>query len=129
MQTLFLHFETLQFGTKIRILILITKCRLIRRRRPVWKSYITMKRYQHCGALKYDILVCICWNLWFLLWPFVLLIFFFRVGYHYGFYGFPGLFLAAICAHSLSIISTGFNAISQGLWVQLFVRVSSVITK
>ena len=128
MQTLFLDFETLQFGTQSK------------------NSNINYKVYAHLciWQLEKDILQwnlialwCIeiwyhrrrCGNLWFLCWPFALFISSSRVGYHYGFYGFPGLFLAAICAHSLSIISTGFNAISQGLWVQLFVRVSSFITK
>ena len=36
-----------------------------------------------------------------------------RIGKHHGFSGFPGLFLAVVTAHSLSFISTGFNAIAE----------------
>ena len=111
---------------KVRTLILITKCTRIRMEEASlkWRNYneslSAMRRIEtwHHRQRLLEFMVSIA-----------IYIFYSRIGYHYGFYGFPGLFLAAICAHSLSIISTGFNAISQGLWVQLFVRVSSFIIK
>ena len=39
-----------------------------------------------------------------------------RIGYHHGIVGFPGLFLAALSTQSFSLVSTGFNAISEAVY-------------
>ena len=52
-----------------------------------------------------------------------------RLGNHHGLTGFPGLFLAALTAQSLSLVSTGYNKILTNLWNLLkVVRIHTVIT-
>ena len=41
---------------------------------------------------------------------------FYRIGYHHGIVGFPGLFLSALSTQSFSLVSTGFNAISEAVY-------------
>ena len=52
-----------------------------------------------------------------------------RLGNHHGLTGFPGLFLAALTAQSLSLVSTGYNKILTNLWNLLkVVRIHTMIT-
>ena len=50
------------------------------------------------------------WNLIYIILGFS------RIGYHHGIVGFPGLFLSALSTQSFSLVSTGFNAISEAVY-------------
>ena len=63
---------------KVGTLILITKCRHIRMKQTSLREVYYNETYQHCGALKYDILVGICWKFMVSMLTFCIIYFLFQ---------------------------------------------------
>ena len=96
--------------------VLMKKCASHTTHHSVWKSPKKCLVWD-CNFVKMRLFLVIFKPLWYT-WQqgFNVSFLFSRLGNHHGLTGFPGLFLAALTAQSLSLVSTGYNKILTNLW-------------